>query len=169
MRETERQQWDDPDRRLRTALNAFFYRRVGNVAEVEDMTQEVFVRLAQQQGGAVRSADSYVFAIAANLLRDRARRDRVRATYREEKRLEDYLGIDPLDPHRIAAGREGLAQIARSLEALPEKTRRIFILCRIENIDKTSVAESFGLSTRMVEIHLRRALEFLYTELGTDT
>jgi len=133
------------------------------------MTQEVFVRLAQQGERSVRSADSYIFAIAANLLRDRARRDRVRATYREEKRLEDYVGVDPLDPHRIASGRERLGKLARSLETLPDKTRRIFILCRIENIDKATVAESFGLTIRMVEIHIRRALEHLYVEVGTET
>jgi RNA polymerase sigma factor (sigma-70 family) len=161
--------WQSDDPRLRMALTAFFFRRVGNSAEAEDMTQEVFVRLTQQGERSVRSADSYIFAIAANLLRDKARRDRVRATYREEKRLEDYVGVDPLDPHRIASGRERLGRLARSLESLPDKTRRIFVLCRIENIDKATVAESFGLTIRMVEIHIRRALEHLYTEVGTET
>ncbi|SEH19262.1 RNA polymerase sigma-70 factor, ECF subfamily [Sphingopyxis sp. YR583] len=161
--------WQSDDPRLRMALTAFFFRRVGSSAEAEDMTQEVFVRLAQQGERSVRSADSYIFAIAANLLRDKARRDRVRATYREEKRLEDYVGVDPLDPHRIASGRERLGKLARSLETLPDKTRRIFVLCRIENIDKATVAESFGLTIRMVEIHIRRALEHLYAEVDTET
>ncbi|PZR25208.1 MAG: hypothetical protein DI538_27515, partial [Azospira oryzae] len=41
---------------------------------------------------------------------------------------------------------------------LPDKTRRIFTLYRIEHIDKQAIAESLGLSRRMVEIHIQKAL-----------
>lgn len=152
---------DDPwgqKTQLRGALNAFFIRRLGNPTEAEDMTQEVFVRLARNadiQGGA---SDSYIFAIAANLLRDKARRDKVRTDYREAMRLEDYVGIDPLDPFRVAAGRQDLTILVRAITDLPEKTRRIFTLYRIENIEKEDIANSFALSVRMVEIHIQRAL-----------
>lgn len=146
------------ERRLRGALNAFFLRRLGNPAEAEDLTQEVFVRLARGGGAQAGMPDSYVFAIAANLLRDKARREKVRADYREAVRLEDHIGIDPLDPFRVAAGRQDLSLLARAIAGLPEKTRRIFTLYRIETIAKEDIARSFGLSVRMVEIHIQRAL-----------
>lgn len=156
---------EDTNTRLRGALVAFFTRRLGNGAEAEDMTQEVFIRLARTNHGQIESQDSYVFAIAANLLRDRAWREKVRADYREERRLADYVGVDALDPFRIAAGRQDLTQLARIIADLPEKTRRIFTLYRIENIDKQSIAESFGLSVRMVEVHIRRAMVALYEQM----
>lgn len=155
----------DLDRRFRGALHAFFLRRVGNAAEAEDMTQEVFIRLAAGGGRQSGSEDSYVFAIASNLLRDKVRRDKVRADYRQEKRLDDYLGIDPLDPFRVAASREDLVRLARIIADLPEKTRRIFTLYHIENIDKRSIAESFDLTVRMVEMHIRRAMVALYDRM----
>jgi len=156
------------DRRLRRALHAFFFRRVGSTAEAEDMTQEVFIRLASAAPSRSADPDSYVFAIAANLLRDKIRREKVRADYREEKRLEDYVGIDPLDPFRVAAGRERLNLLAGAIAALPERTRRIFTLYRIENIEKAVIAESFGLTRRMVEIHIQRALVALTEQLEPD-
>ncbi|MGH8201495.1 MAG: RNA polymerase sigma factor [Steroidobacteraceae bacterium] len=62
------------DRRFRAPLLAYFDRRVREHAEAEDLTQEVFIRLAQhpdRHGG--HTIDSYVFTFAANLLRDRAK------------------------------------------------------------------------------------------------
>ncbi len=156
------------NRRMRSALTSFFARRVGNACEAEDLTQEVFIRLARSAGDQIIAPDAYVFQIAANLLRDRARREKVRADYREAKRLEDYVDLDPLDPFRIAAGRQGLNVMARELAELPEKTRRIFTLYRIESIDKHVIAATFGLSVRMVEMHVQRAMLRLFEKMGGD-
>ena len=165
MSETARQEVEALSRRMHPALIAFFTRRVRNRAEAEDLTQEVFVRLVRTQTQ-LQSADAYVFQIAANLLRDKARADRVRHDYAEAKSLEDYLGIDTLDPYIIAADRQELAKLSDLMTKLPEKTRRIFMLYRVEHIDKHSIAESFGVSIRMVEIHVKRALTLLAEGMG---
>src|ERR1019366_6772511 len=89
---------DQLNRTFRPALMAYFLRRLNNHAEAEDMTQDVFVRLAKADRGAMRSAEAYIFQIAANLLRDRARRQKVRFDYRGERMAEEGLAIDPLDP-----------------------------------------------------------------------
>ena len=146
------------DRRLRPALMSFFVRRVRNHAEAEDLTQEVFARLAQGAAGRMESADAYVFQIAANLIRDRARREKVRADYREARLLEDDGRADPLDPGRIVAGRMNLERLAGAIAGLPEKTRRIFVLYRIENIDKATIAGSYGLTVRAIEQHIQKAI-----------
>lgn len=59
----------------RAPLVQFFERRVGNLAEAEDLAQEVFERLARQSDlGRLEQLDGYVFTVATNLLRDRARK-----------------------------------------------------------------------------------------------
>ncbi|MBC9035037.1 sigma-70 family RNA polymerase sigma factor [Sphingomonas sp. JC676] len=168
MTEADHEELTAIDRRLRRALIAFFARRVQTLSEAEDLTQDVFVRIARSGKTDAPMADAYVFRIAANLLRDKGRRERVRAGYREARALEDFLGIDPLDPHRVVESRENLKLVARTLAELPEKTRRIFTLYRIENIDKRAIAESFGLSVRMVEIHVQRALVILASRVEKD-
>lgn len=159
-----RTEFNESDRRLRSALNAFFARRLSDPVEAEDMTQEVFCRLAVPGRQEVAASDSYVFAIAANLLRDRARREKVRRNYREARRLDEFLGIDPIDPFRITAGKQDLLSLARAIANLPEKTREIFMMNRVEDVDKHRLAERFGLTVRMIEIHIKRAL----TALDTD-
>ncbi len=158
MTEALQQDLTENDRRLRRTLVAFFNRRVQNLAEAEDLTQDVFVRISRSRKIEARIPDAYIFRIASNLLVDRVRSERVRASYREARSVEDYLGIDPLDPHRIAESREDLTLVARAITELPEKTRRIFTLYRLEHMDKNAIAQKIGLSVRMVEIHIRRAL-----------
>ena len=57
-----------------------------------------------------------------------------------------------------ASSRQDLQRLTGLIGRLPDKTRRIFTLYRIEQIDKRVIAESLGLSLRMVQIHLARAL-----------
>lgn len=144
-------------RRFRPALMAFFLRRLRNHAEAEDLTQEVFVRLATVDRGSMESADAYIFRIAANMLSDRSRREKVRADYRAALWADDPIGVDPLDPARVADAREDVAAVVAALEDLPERTRAIFVLYRLENMDKRSIADSLSISISAVDKHLMRA------------
>ena len=94
------------NRKFRPALIAFFSRRTASHAEAEDLTQEVFARLAQSKAETVDSPDVFIFRIAMNLLRDHWRQNRVRNSYRTSAEENHGASIDILDPHRIVAARE---------------------------------------------------------------
>ena len=65
------------DGQFRPALTAYFGRRVGSTAEAQDLTQDVFERLLKGlEARPILNAEALIFTIAANLLRDRARRAR---------------------------------------------------------------------------------------------
>lgn len=152
-------------RRWRPALMAFFLRRVRDHAEAEDLTQEVFVRLIAKDYAESDRPDAYVFQVAANLLRDRARRAKVRADYRDMARAVEDQGLDPIDPHQVVEGRAAIATLLNGLDALPERTRVIFTLYRIENVDLDSIAESFGISKSAVKKHVHKAMVFLMARM----
>lgn len=153
-------------RKFRPALIAFFSRRAASHAEAEDMTQEVFIRLAQSKVETVDSTEAYIFRIATNLLRDSWRRDRVRTSYRASVKEDHGINVDVLDPHRIAAARETIRILWAAIQALPEPTQQIFILYRVENIHKQAIADNFGFNVRTVEKHITRALVFLARRVG---
>ncbi len=154
-------------RQFRPVLLAFFRRRVASHAEAEDLTQDVFTRLANTKAGRIDSAEAFIFRIATNLLRDRSRRDRVRASYRISVEQDDAREIDNLDPHRVAADRETLGSLWAAIQALPEPTQQIFILYRVENIDKQTIADNFGYAVRTVEKHISQAMIFLSRRMRT--
>ena len=155
-------------RDYRPALMAFFLRRSQTHSEAEDLTQEVFIRIASLDEQQLRSADAYIFQVAANLLRDRARREKIRVEHAVGTRASDGFGIEQLDPHRVAAGREQLQLLSAALAELPERTRQVFLLYRYENVPHRTIAESFGISVSAVEKHLYRAMAHCMTKLGAD-
>lgn len=156
---------DRLNRTYRPALLAYFLRRVRDHAEAEDLTQDVFVRLARTDRSEIRSADAFIFQIAANLLRDRARREKHRFAYRGALAADEQLGIDPLDPSRILGGRESLSALADALCDLPELTRQVFICHRLENIPRLDVAQAFQISEWAVDRHLAKAMAHLIQRL----
>lgn len=130
------------------------------------MTQEVFVRLAQANLDQLESCESYIFRIAHNLLSDRARRHRVRSAYRQSLEQDDRPNVDIFDPFRVTAARETIGILWAAVQALPDPTRQIFILYRIEELQKQTIADICGLSVRSIENHISRALVFLARRVG---
>lgn len=128
------------------------------------MTQEVFLRVIRREEAVpVGNLDGYIFQIAANLLRDGARR----AVTRHARLHIDYESgldgaddeemVDILDPHRIAEARDTLSHSLRALSELGERTRDIFVLSRVEKLKHKEIAEMLGVSVSAVEKHLVKA------------
>lgn len=155
-------------REYRPALMAFFLRRVHSHAEAEDLTQEVFSRLASQDDLPVQSGSAYLFQTAANLLRDRARRAQVRAEYHQTLGEIEAQGYDPLDPFRFAAARDSIAAMRAALDELDETMSTVFALYRLEHMSKEIIADTFGISVRAVERHLTRAMALLTARFGDE-
>lgn len=148
---------------------AFFVRRLHDHAEAEDLTQEVLLRLS------VHAADlrgdepgPYVFQMAANLLRDRARKNMVRARYQVGLGAIEAADIEQRDPDRVVEARQSLATVLAALRELPERTRSIFILFRLEQLKQREIADMYGLSVRAVEKHIVKASLRLRAKLGAD-
>jgi RNA polymerase sigma factor (sigma-70 family) len=68
---------------------------------------------------------------------------------------------ESLDPARIVTGRDDLSSVIAALEALPERTRTIFVLYRLEAVDQDVIAKSYGISKSAVKKHMMRAMAAL--------
>jgi RNA polymerase sigma-70 factor (ECF subfamily) len=158
--------WRELDGRFRGPLFSFFTRRVTDRSEAEDLTQEVFARLMRQtHQPAGQNIQAYVFVTAANLLKDRNRRqvrhkasahwdiDQANDSLRAEPNL-----IEERNPERVLLGKETLQEFLKALEGLSERTRDIFILSRIERMHQGDIAKLFGISVSAVEKHVMKAL-----------
>jgi RNA polymerase sigma-70 factor (ECF subfamily) len=147
---------------------AFFMRRAASHSDAEDMTQELFAKLARVEDPAMQNPDAYVFQMAANLLRDRHRRERVRAGYRAAMAAGDPVDLEPIDPARILQGREDLGEVSRALRELPERTRAIFLLYRLEGMKQAELATLYGMTTSGVQKHILKAMGHLTRRLKAN-
>lgn len=156
-------------RRFRPALMAYFMRRLGgDYPRSEDLTQEVFVRLLAMPKKDLDTPEAYLFQIASNLIRDHGRRFKVRQDYTKSL-SEDALGhVDRLDAERIVLARENIGRVVSLLDTLPERTRAVFILFRLESMSRKIIADAFGISLSAVDKHLRKALSVVLTTNGDN-
>lgn len=154
--------------RYRSAVLAFFNRRLTDRQEAEDLTQEVFTSLLRRaELETIDNVEGYIFQVAANLLRYRGRL----AGRRPDLRGGDYEAAvarlsDDLSPERIALGREACALATQALQELPERARTIFVLNRFEDMTGREIAIRLGVSVSTVEKDMIKAVAFLRDRLG---
>lgn len=144
--------------RYRQVLMAFFLRRVVDRAEAEDLTHDALLRLAGVAPHTLGNENAYVFQVAANLLRDRKRREHVRGDYLAALWEIESGKVESRDPLRVTLSRELLDALQAALRELPPRTRNIFLMYRLERIGKPEIAALYRISGSAVDKHLMRAL-----------
>lgn len=158
----DRQQFlDGLARRYSRALNRFFERRAPRLSsEREDLTQEVFARLAQRSSEEeIEQAEGYLFQTASNVLTDRIRRLSVRRSVDHVEYDENKHAVEDFSAERVLEAREQVEIVVAALEDLPERTRFAFVLHRFEGLRQREIAQRLGISVSAVEKHIVRALD----------
>jgi RNA polymerase sigma factor (sigma-70 family) len=152
---------------LRGALTRYFARHVSDQSEIDDLIQDVFLRIVKR-GGSYRldNFDGYVFETAASVLADRFRRRRVRHTDQHLSFDPDLHGGVDLGPDAVLAGRDALRRTTIVLMDLPERTRTVFVLRRLEGQSYREISLRLGLSVSAVEKHMLRAVRHLLARAG---
>lgn len=141
----------------RGKLLGYLGRRVGHDVAA-DLVQEVFARAAgSAQAGRLANPAGFLMRIARNLLIDRARR-----------RAANNVIVFPLEEQRDAAcapqqewGLEAedlLRLYQEAVDSLPEKTRRVFLMHRVDEFSYREIHEELGISIATVEYHMMKAL-----------
>jgi RNA polymerase sigma-70 factor (ECF subfamily) len=148
-------------RRYRSALTRFFERHASALrSESEDMTQEVFVRLAQRElGNEINHVEGYLFQTASSVLTDRMRRRRTRKVDDHVEYDDGIHVVEDFAPDRVLIGREEVERVVNALGQLPERTRAAFVLHRFEGLKHAEIARRLGVSVSAVEKHVMRALK----------
>jgi len=149
---------------FRAPLRRFFEKRKIPRDDIDDLVQDVFLRLSARSGiNTLERQEAYLFATAANLLRDRHRYLTSRAALKFEPYDEPAHGgaVDVVTPERDLHAKQAMAQVFEALFELPERTRVIFTLYHLEDIPQQAIARSLSISVRTVEKHMARANAFL--------
>ena len=145
-------------RRYRPVLRRYFERRRLQGLDAEDAVQEVFAKLAQRAGVAeIEKLDAYLFETAANVATDHFRRAVTRRAQAHDLYDDGLHAPHDFSPERVLEGREALSLLLKSLNELPERTRDIFVLARLEHLKHAEIAKRIGISVSAVEKHVLKA------------
>jgi RNA polymerase sigma factor (sigma-70 family) len=148
----------------RNTFRRFLAARRVHPDEIEDILQEIFLRIRTTPTGPISDPLAYLYRIADNLVIDLRRSQGRRAT-REQTWTATHRGFGEADTQPSAEetliGKERLTYVRQTLLRLPERTLLIFRRFRLEGVGQKEIAADLGISVSAVEKHLQRAYRAL--------
>jgi RNA polymerase sigma-70 factor (ECF subfamily) len=152
----------------RARVFGYLARMTGRRDLAEDLTQEVFLRLARSARGLRPDTRlrGWLFTVAHNVLVSHARAARVTAALASE--LAERPARSGQTPFEAVADSATQLRIERALDQLPAPYREVILLVGIEGVAAADVAAALGLSPEAVRQRLSRARAMLAPALDPD-
>ena len=140
------------------------YGVLGNGADAQDVTQDVFVRAYAKLAGLREPARfrAWVCSISRRLALNRMR-SQARTRSRESAA---YAQPAAVDVELLAQDREFEASVYREIDRLPPKLRETLLLCAIEDLEPAGVARLLGVPPGTVRSRLFLARKALLRNLS---
>lgn len=150
--------WYAPLVRLATGL-------LREQAVAEEIAQDVMLELWRRRESLTPdgSAQAYLFQATRNRALNHVRHTRVRQ--RGEPYARGPSASAPAGPAALVEEEIGVA-LQTALGEMPERTRRVFELSRIQGLRYAEIAETLGISVKTVEAQMGRALRALRERLA---
>jgi len=144
----------------RTALQAFFHRRIRTKSDAPDLAQEVYVRMLRvSDTDAIRNPELYLYTVANNLVKEHAVLDRRQASGVDvdETTVQQQLGELPAFDGELDAIQR-VVRLRAVLAQLPPKCRAAVVLQYKHGLSYQEIAIRLGVSPHMVKKYLGQAL-----------
>jgi len=146
-------------RRYYKPLASFFRKRTRNAPEVDDLVQQVFLRLAQRgDGSQIDHAEGYLFQTATNTLKDHYRHEGALERLARDSNTLQMADDSDFSAERVLIGRETLERVVMILRELPERTCDIVVMRWFDGLKYAEIAHLHGISVRAVRKHMTKAL-----------
>jgi RNA polymerase sigma-70 factor (ECF subfamily) len=131
-------------------------RKLQNRELAEELIQDVFTRLwKERETIRITQLDFYLFSAVRYEVIDQIRAAGRQNTYAEYYKA--FASFEDLNTENTVAFNDLVQMIDKGLEILPEKTREVFKLCRLQNWPLVKIADHLDLSEKAVEYHLTKA------------
>jgi RNA polymerase sigma-70 factor (ECF subfamily) len=156
----------------REDMQRFFQARLGGRADVEDLVQELYLKVQAVADEAIDNPPAYLYRLASNLMLDRLRRAKRTSARETEWRRTNHTAIGALDvaeePDAESAviARQRLEKISDALKTLSPVTQQVFRLHKFEGLTHVETATRMGISRSSVEKHVSLALSHLVKRVG---
>jgi RNA polymerase sigma factor (sigma-70 family) len=144
---------------LEAALTQFLRRLRRNKDDVDDLCQDVYVRVCEAALKEIpRSAKSFVFTVARNLVLDEMRREHI-VPIDAASDLE-LLGIaaETPAPDQSVIAREELRLLQAALDDLPPRCREAVVMRKIEDLSRREIAARMNIAEKTVSRHITEGI-----------
>lgn len=160
-------------RKYHDAIYSFVYRMVHDKEQVEDLTQEAFIKAfaSLKTFNEEYAFSTWLYKIATNNCIDYIRKRKLQ-TFSIDKPIEskdsDYsfeISDETYEADRELISDQRAVLLAGAIRSLPEKYRKVIQLRHVEEKSYEEIAEELKLPIGTVKAHIFRARELLYKQL----
>ena len=154
-------------RRHHESLIKFLRRRLSIAEDANDVAQETYIRMMKYEGSReIVSPSAMLYRIAVNVANDHGRAAQARWS-------ADHCDIDevqivseqPSAERAVLAG-QNLDLLLDVIEHLPPKCKQVFLLSRAHGMTYPEIARHCGVSVKMVEKQISRAMAACIQKVG---
>ncbi|RYG68628.1 RNA polymerase sigma factor, partial [bacterium] len=148
------------------------YGMLGDPDDAQDVTQDVFMRLhdALPTLRADEAFSTYLYRIALNLCRDRARRKkRVRFQSMDTPRADDDGDVEPMDfpdqgklPEELITGDELQRRVREAVLTLSDDHKAVIVMHHFQSMEVNDIARILKVPTGTVKSRLARGRDQLH-------
>jgi len=145
-------------------LYRFAYRIVGNMAEAEDVVQEVMIKLWNQREKLheYSNLEAWCIRMTKNLSIDKTRSKHHKMGF-----IPD--GFDMManqhNPHQVTESNDTVDRIKQMMNALPPKQKEVMHLRDIEGLSYKEIEAQLRIPMNQVKVYLFRARKFIKNQL----
>jgi RNA polymerase sigma-70 factor (ECF subfamily) len=160
-------------RKYHDAIFSFIFRMVHDREQVEDLTQEAFIKAfaSLKNFNEEFAFSTWLYKIATNNCIDYIRRRKLQM-YSIDKPIEskdsDYtfeLPDESYEADKELISDQRAVLLRKAIDQLPEKYRRVILLRHSEEQSYEEIAEQLKIPIGTVKAHIFRARELLYKQL----
>lgn len=149
-------------------LSKFAYKYVGNVADAQDLTQSVFLKIWELSGewhppGTVKS---YLYKAVKNQCLNHIKHNEIVNDWRIEESREPKLSQMRMEWEESNREIRLNHAINLAIRKMPDKRREVFELSREEGLTYSEISDVLGISKKTVENHMGNAFRYLKEELS---
>lgn len=146
----------------------YLYFRSKDAVLSEDLLQETFLKIWENRKklDENQSVKAYLYKIANNLFLNHQRHLRIVDEHRNQIQSNSFL--DTNHPQFLMEEQEFRIKLMSEIESLPDRTREIFLMSRVEALFNREIAERLEISLKTVEVHIGKALNQLSSSIPEE-
>ena len=155
-------------------LVLFARKFTGDLTIAQDIVQDAFLTLWEKSETITinDSPKAYLFQAVKNKALNYNRHLQVKQSFRENliskiAAAEKTICSDFNDPFYSLLEQEMEQKIELLIDSMPEKCREVFKMSRQDHLKNKEIADKMGISVKMVEKYISKALQILRTELSS--